>query len=119
VTSLRTETQLQSWKLTPVTSRLSLSNKVNNFEIRGSSGRISIQIPSCKYKPTTNTNDNENQGSSSGVMAAKDSCHVTLVQTAVSCFPADRQSDKQQISLVLSQQLIAPCTPAACKHSIS
>jgi len=46
---------------------------------------ISVQVPSCKYKPTTITNDSGNQESSSGVMAAKDTRHVTLVHTAVAC----------------------------------
>lgn len=45
---------------------------------------ISVQAP-CKYTPTTVTNDTGNQESSSGVMAAKDTRHVTLVQTAVAC----------------------------------
>lgn len=46
---------------------------------------MSVQVPSCKCKLTTNTNDSGNQESSSGVMAAKDTRHVTLVQTAVAC----------------------------------
>jgi hypothetical protein len=64
---------------------VSLSNNVNNFKIRRSSGGISVQVPSCKYKPTTITNDGGNQKSSSGVMTAKDTRHFTLVQTAVAC----------------------------------
>jgi hypothetical protein len=56
VTSLRNEALVTLETGARDVAVVSLSNKVNNFKIRSPVDGISVQVSSCKYKPTIITN---------------------------------------------------------------